>query len=296
LIESNVPCESPEHKNYQPSADRRITTACLLAAGSGNRLRPFTDSAPKCLTEVNGQPILQSLVKCLLDNGFKRLVIVVGHLEHCIRSFLSEYEGDLTIEFITNPIYKTTNNIYSLWLAQEKIKESTLLIESDLIFDDSLLESLLYPDKIAISPMQPWMNGTVVSLDSRNRVSAFRMANDAYRAGPLFKTVNIYGLSRLSWEKVFQRIEVYISNGRVNEYYEMVFKEMVADGSLSLEAVFFDPERWYEIDTLEDHKNAESMLDRIKACAESFGRDALTPAIVSGIPLLKGDPSLDPLS
>ena len=81
-----------------------------------------------------------------------------------------------------------------------------------------------------------------------------------------------------------------------HEYYEMVFKEMVADGSLSLEAVFFDPERWYEIDTLEDHKNAESMLDRIKACAESFGRDALTPAIVSGIPLLKGDPSLDPLS
>ncbi len=258
-------------------------------------MSPLTNSVPKCLTEVNGQPILQLLVKGLLDNGFKRLIIVVGHLEHCIRSFLSKYEGDLTIEFVTNPIYKTTNNIYSLWLAKEKIQEATLLIESDLILDYSLLESLLYPDKIAISPMQPWMDGTVVSLDSQNKVSAFCMANDD-RADSLFKTVNIYGLSQLSWKKVFEQIERYISNGRVNEYYEKVFKEMVANGSLSLEAVFFDPERWYEIDTIEDLKNAACILNQIEAYSETLGQDALIPAEISEIAIPNGGLSLEPLS
>jgi len=106
-------------ENYR-IRENRITTACLLAAGTGSRLYPFTESVPKCLTEVNGQPILQLLVDALLDNGFKRLVVVVGHLEHHIRSFLSKNGGGLTIEYITNPLFQTTNNIYSLWLAKEK--------------------------------------------------------------------------------------------------------------------------------------------------------------------------------
>ncbi len=258
-------------ENYR-IRENRITTACLLAAGTGSRLHPFTDSVPKCLTEVNGQPILQLLVDALLDNGFKRLVVVVGHLEHHIRSFLNKNGGGLTIEFITSPLFQTTNNIYSLWLAKEKIQESSLLIESDLIFDPSLLGGLLYPDKIAISPVQPWMSGTLVSMNSQNRVSAFNMGLIAYNVSmspSMFKTVNIYSLSRLSWQKVFKRLEVYVSNGKVNEYYETVFKEMVANGSLSLEGVFFNPQHWYEIDTVEDLKNAECILDQIEAFNET---------------------------
>ncbi len=259
-------------ENYH-NRENRITTVCLLAAGTGSRLYPYTDSAPKCLTEVNGQPILQLLVDGLLDNGFKRLVVVVGHLEHCIRSFLSKNGGGLTIEYITNPLFQTTNNIYSLWLAKEKIQESSLLIESDLIFDHSMLENFLYPDKIAISPVQPWMSGTLVSMNSRNRVSAFNMGMNAYNISTnktMFKTVNIYSLSWLSWQKVFKRLDVYISNGKVNEYYETVFREMVANGSLSLEGVFFDPQLWYEIDTVEDLKNAERILDQIEAFNETL--------------------------
>jgi choline kinase len=258
-------------ENYR-IREKRITTACLLAAGTGSRLNPFTDSVPKCLTEVNGQPILQLLVEALLDNGFKRLVVVVGHLEHHIRSFLSKNGGGLTIEYITNPLFQTTNNIYSLWLAKEKIQESSLLIESDLIFDHSMLEDFLYPDKIAISPVQPWMSGTLVSMNSQNRVSSFNMGIDVYNISMspnLFKTVNIYSLSRLSWQKVFKRLDAYISNGKVSEYYEMVFKEMIANGSLSLEGVCFDPEHWYEIDTAEDLKNAECILDQIEAFNEA---------------------------
>ncbi len=60
----------------------QITTALLLAAGTGCRLRPLTDNQPKCLTEIDGIPILERLVDCLCQQGFRRLVVVVGYLEH----------------------------------------------------------------------------------------------------------------------------------------------------------------------------------------------------------------------
>ncbi|TDJ48494.1 MAG: phosphocholine cytidylyltransferase family protein [Nitrospina sp.] len=237
-----------------------ITTALLLAAGKGHRLQPLTDSMPKCLIEINGITILERLIDNLCDNGFKRLVIVVGYLDHCIRRFVNEYGGDLTIEFVTNPLFQTTNNIYSLWLARKKIRESFLLVESDLVFESSQLEGLLNPDRIAISYRQPWMNGTTVTMDSLNRVTAFGMGSNGFVEDTSYKTVNIYSLSNASWRRVVERLELYISSGKVNEYYEVVFKEMIADGSLSMEGVFFDPEFWYEIDTPTDLVNAERIL------------------------------------
>ena len=248
----------------------RVTTALLLAAGSGNRLQPLTDSIPKCLIEINGRPILERLIDNLCDNGFKRLVIVVGYMDHCIRRFVNEYAGDLTIEFITNPLYQTTNNIYSLWLARNKIQESFLLVESDLVFESSQLEGLLYPNKIAISRMQPWMNGTTITIDSLNRVQAFGMGGNGYTEITRYKTVNIYSLSDSTWRKVVERLELHISSGKVNEYYEVVFKEMIADGSLSMDGVFFDPERWYEIDTPADLANAERILEETDTYPEAY--------------------------
>ena len=248
----------------------RVTTALLLAAGSGNRLQPLTDSIPKCLIEINGRPILERLIDNLCDNGFKRLVIVVGYMHHCIRRFVNEYAGDLTIEFITNPLYQTTNNIYSLWLARNNIQESFLLVESDLVFESSQLEGLLYPNKIAISRMQPWMNGTTITIDSLNRVQAFGMGGNGYTEITRYKTVNIYSLSDSTWRKVVERLELHISSGKVNEYYEVVFKEMIADGSLSMDGVFFDPERWYEIDTPADLANAERILEETDTYPEAY--------------------------
>ncbi|MBW2287899.1 MAG: phosphocholine cytidylyltransferase family protein [Deltaproteobacteria bacterium] len=253
-------------------SETRITTACLLAAGTGSRLRPLTDSIPKCLTEINGRPILERLVSCLREQGFKRLVVVVGHLEQCIREFLDDHAGDLVVEYVRNPVYRTTNNIYSLWLAGSEIQESFLLIESDLIFESPLLEGLLIPDKIAVSRQRPWMNGTTIAMDASGHVRSFHGASSTSprrsgRVAPLrdstYKTVNICSLSSASWSRVLPRLERIIADGGVNEYYEVVFAEMVADGSLDFECVVFDADQWYEVDRLEDVPGAERMTRRI---------------------------------
>jgi len=268
--------------------ETRITTACLLAAGTGSRLQPLTHSIPKCLTEINGRPILERLISSLRKQGIKRLVVVVGHLEQCIRKSLDDCAGDLVNEYVRNPIYRTTNNIYSLWLAGSEIQESFLLIESDLIFEASLLEDLLIPDRIAVSRILPWMNGTTIAMNSSGEVAFFhktptvralpkvrvgRMSDSAY------KTVNICSLSRATWSRVLPRLEQAIADGRVNEYYEAVFSEMVDDGSLSFECVLFDQNQWYEVDTLEDLPGAERIGRRIGSRTTRPGRPFLPASL-----------------
>lgn len=168
----------------------------------------------------------------------------------------------MQLDYVFNPLYSTTNNIYSLWLARKAIEEPFVLVESDLVFENSMIEPMLTPDTIAISNTLPWMNGTVVELKADKSVKAFHVSHNVDDARQ-YKTVNIYGLSLESWHKVVERLDSHIAEGRVNEYYETVFANMVADGSLILDAVFFDENKWYEIDSMKDLHQAELMFPRV---------------------------------
>jgi len=245
--------------NNTYNKNERITTALLLAAGTGTRLYPLTKNMPKCLTLVNGISILERLVSCLNQQGFKRLIVVTGYLENQIRAILGKRVGDMAIDYIFSALYETTNNIYSLWMAREIITDPFLLIESDLVFDGSLLDDMLYPDRIAVARMQLWMNGTTVTVNQCKHVTKFHNC-----AGHLdeirYKTVNIYSFSLSSWHDILKRLNQYISDGIVNDFYEVIFAKMVTDGSLSLQAVSFDSKPWYEIDTIADLAEAEKLF------------------------------------
>ena len=245
---------------YSYHNNERITTALLLAAGIGSRLYPLTQNEPKCLTIVNAMSILERLLSNLNQHGFKRLVVVTGHMENRIRDFLGNKVGNIAIDYIFSPLYETTNNIYSLWMAREVINEPFLLLESDLVFDESLLDAMLYPDRIAVAKVQPWMNGSCVTINKSQLVKAF-LEDNADSFGKIkYKTVNIYSISLTSWHCIVKKLDKRISDGKVNDYYETVFAEMIADGSLSLKIVSFDGKPWYEIDTIEDLAKAEKLF------------------------------------
>ncbi len=244
-----------------------ITTALLLAAGMGTRLHPLTLDTPKCLTEVGGVPILKRLVDNLRAQGFKRLIVVIGHLGNCIKEFLQQHAGDMQVDYVTNPNYRTTNNIYSLWLARKQIREPFLLVENDLVFETCMLDEMLHTDKMAISKILPWMNGTTVELGPDRQVTAFRMGGDVCNDARQYKTVNLYSFSLSSWNKIEERLSRYVLKGKLGGYYEVVFAEMVANGTLSFDAVFFDKDRWYEIDTNVDLREAGNMLSRPRSIA-----------------------------
>lgn len=238
---------------------KKITTVVLLAAGTGSRLRPLTLDAPKCLTVVNNKPLIQHLLDTFRTQGVKKIIVVTGYLEHLIREYMNEHVQDMQMEYVFNADYETTNNIYSLWLARQAINEPFLLVESDLFFDAKLLNKMMYPNRIALSIRLPWMNGTTVSLDKNHQVDRFYMSTDTTEKQH-YKTVNICSLSLDSWYKVLARLDNYIDKKNLNAYYEAVFLDLVANKTLFFEAVMFDENRWYEIDTTEDLDAAEKLF------------------------------------
>lgn len=238
----------------------RISTALLLAAGTGSRLFPLTKSSPKCLTLVNEKSILERLIINLKKQGFERLVIITGYEKEGIMDFLGSKSGNLSIEYINSPLYRTTNNIYSLWMARNIISEPFVLFESDLVLSTSLLDEMMLPDKIAVAQMEPWLNGTTVSVNKLNQVTQFQIGTTDIYTDIRYKTVNIYSFSLSSWRAIVKRLNQYISDGNVNCYYETVFSEMIDDRGLSLESVSFDHQPWYEIDTIHDLSEAEKLF------------------------------------
>lgn len=239
--------------------DANITTALLLAAGTGSRLKPLTEFAPKCLTEVCGETILGRLVSNLLEEGFEKLVVVVGHQSDQIRRFLTLNAGDLEVQYVDCPEYANTNNIYSLWMASPHVQGPFVLIESDLIFDSELLGQMRTPNRIAVVSAEDHMHGTTVSFSRLGRIKSFSVGGLGDRRLS-HKTVNIYSLSAAVWEEAKLRLDLHISAGRVDDYYEVVFADMANDGSLPFRAVNFDGGFWSEIDTLDDLVATELMM------------------------------------
>lgn len=239
----------------------RPRTALLLAAGMGSRLAPLTDTTAKCLVGLSGVPILERLLRTLGRYEFTRLVVVVGHESDAIQDYLGDRCGGIEIDYVTSSCYRTTNNIYSLWLARQSVDEAVVLIEADLVFDEVLFAEMLHPDRAAISRQLPWMNGTTVTLDATG-VAAFCLGEMSRPDATHYKTVNMYSFSRETWRAICGRLDTYIAAKRTGDYYESVFAEMVADGSLALTPVLFDADSWYEVDTLEDLAAAEIVFPR----------------------------------
>jgi choline kinase len=154
-------------------------------------------------------------------------------------------------------------------MARKVINEPFLLLESDLVYDPSLLEDMLYPDRIAIAKMQPWMNGTFVTIDKHQRVKAFFAGDTDCPDETRYKTVNIYSISLNSWRRVVNKLDKHIVAGNLKDYYEIVFAELVAEGNLAFEAVSFDGKPWYEIDTMEDLANAEKQFSSASCMAKN---------------------------
>ena len=108
------------------------------------------------------------------------------------------------------------------------------------------------------------MNGTTITTDNfvSDRVASINLGTNSNANGSTYKTVNIYGFSLESWERICKRLDFWIAAGKVNDYYEAVLSEMVGNGSLDFQCVYFDMDRWYEIDTTDDLQNCEMLLQQ----------------------------------
>ena len=240
--------------------------AIILAAGMGSRLKELTSNIPKCMIEVNGESLIKRLLKILIKYKVNDVVLVVGYKSEVLIDYISKLELDVKVTYIYNKEYNTTNNIYSLFLAKPEIlKEDILLLESDLIFDEQVIEKLVSSPEnnlAVVSSYEHWMDGTCVEIDEKKNITNFIFSNDFNFnfTDKLYKTVNIYKFSLDFMKSYIILLETYLKIKDKKDYYETIFRYLIQIRPKELKALVLENEKWYEIDNKEDLEIAEGLF------------------------------------
>lgn len=241
--------------------------AIILAAGMGKRLKELTSEATKCMVKVNGVAMIDRMMGHLDKLGLSRIVVVVGYEGQKLMDYIDALGVSTPVVYVDNNIYNKTNNIYSLYLAKDYlVQEDTILLESDLVFEEAVLHRLInhpYPSLVLVDKFESWMDGTVVTLDEQDNIKSFvaKREFDFNRIDEYYKTVNIYKFSKEFSELYYVPfLEIYCKALGTNEYYEQVLKVITFLEDPHIKAVKLEGEKWYEIDDVQDLDIAETIF------------------------------------
>ena len=257
--------------------------AIILAAGMGKRLKELTQNNTKCMVKVNGVTLIDRMLHQIDKQHLSRIVIVIGYEGQKLMDYITTLDIQTPIVYVNNPIYDKTNNIYSLYLARDYLcKEDTLLFESDLIFDDVVIDLLMEDPRETLALVDKyasWMDGTCVKLGEDDSIEAFVPGKkfkfeeiDCY-----YKTVNIYKFSKYFSETYYVPfLDAYSKALGDNEYYEQVLRVITMLDEPVIKAKRLNGQLWYEIDDIQDLDIAESMFtpdeeERVELLQQRYG-------------------------
>lgn len=241
--------------------------ALILAAGMGKRLGELTKGNTKCMVKVNGITLIDRVLGQLSKLSLDRIIIVIGYEGQKLKRYIGDRYMGKDIIYVENPIYYKTNNIYSLALAKDYLtQDNTILLESDLIFEDSIFDLLLNdpnPNVALVAKYESWMDGTMVRLDKDNNIVNF-VPKKAFRYEDIdlyYKTVNVYKFSKeFSLHQYVPFLNAYCEALGNNEYYEQVLRVITLLDNCNLKARPLEEQKWYEIDDIQDLDIAETVF------------------------------------
>lgn len=241
--------------------------AIILAAGMGKRLGELTKNNTKCMVEVGGVKLIERALRILDKKSLSRIILVVGYQYENLTTFVNSLQLATPIEYIVNDVYNRTNNIFSLSLAKEQMmQEDTLLLESDLIFEERLID-LLIEDKrdtlALVDKFESWMDGTCIVVDENDNITDFIPGKllKYHEKEHYYKTVNIYKFGAEFSQNVYVPfLEAYAKVMGNNEYYETVIKLILMLDKNTMKAKRLNGEMWYEIDDIQDLDIAQTLF------------------------------------
>ena len=141
--------------------------AVILAAGEGQRLRPFTVTKPKAMLSIAGKPILQYVVEALEQNGIREVVIVVGYHREQIFDYLGMGEQfGIDITYVTQE--KQLGTAHALSQVKKAVKGEFLLLPGDnLINADTIARFVtVKPNALLVKTVEnPSRYGVVLTDD-----------------------------------------------------------------------------------------------------------------------------------
>ena len=257
--------------------------AIILAAGMGKRLKDLTQNNTKCMVKVNGVTLIDRMLHQIEEQHLSRIVIVVGYEGQKLIDYIATLDIQTPIVYVNNPIYDKTNNIYSLALAKDWLcKEDTLLFESDLIFEDAVIDALVKDPRetlALVDKYESWMDGTCVKLSADDDIEAF-VPGKKFKFNEIdsyYKTVNIYKFSKhFSETHYVPFLDAYQSALGQNEYYEQVLRVISMLDNPGIKAKRLNGQLWYEIDDIQDLDIATSMFipdedQRVQLLSSRYG-------------------------
>lgn len=229
--------------------------AIILAAGMGTRLLPYTQTKPKSLVEINGEPIVERQIRFLKEAGIHDITIVVGYYADQFEYLRHKYSVSITF----NPAYKKYNNLYSLYLVKEKLADS-YIVEADVYLCENIFEKNKPngTSKEYIIQRNTDRIEWIVRFKESNQISVIEMG---------VPTNQDYIMSGVSyWCKADTiKLKTHLENTIQDEqlfkdmYWNDIAKARLEEFALHIQCL--EAEDCYEIDTVEELKLLENILN-----------------------------------
>jgi 2,3-bisphosphoglycerate-independent phosphoglycerate mutase len=230
-----------------------IENAVILAAGLGSRLRPLTDEVPKCLTEINGKPLLLHALEALGRHGVKRAAVVIGYLGDIIKANVGDAHAGVQVEYVENVRYAETGTARSASLASSYLEAGAYLIEGDTIFDPALLGQGAPRPTWFVDRFADGATGSQLGADDDGRIVSHRMMRDRGEAAP-DSTLKSCGVLRIPADYGKQFCAWLAEAGDADYYDDVIARHL--DVPIYAESANGHP--WVEIDDAEDLRAAEA--------------------------------------
>ena len=235
----------------------------ILAAGMAKRLRPLTDEKPKCLLEVGGKTLLQRTVDAMISAGVKEFVVVTGYRAEMIREFLTVNYQLSIINYIDNVDFEHNNNIFSLWLAMQKLHgQEVLLMDSDILCDPEAVHRVARKTNPALAMQQHELGEEEMKIvvDEAGRIT--EISKTCSPADAIGESVGIEKMTPAYTEAIYQELrKMILDEGQIDIFYERAFERLIPQGH-TFEVVDTTDLFSYELDTPEDLEKASAALPK----------------------------------
>ncbi|MBO4601766.1 MAG: phosphocholine cytidylyltransferase family protein [Salinivirgaceae bacterium] len=235
--------------------------AVILAAGTASRLRPLTSNTPKCLLKVNGKTLLERTLDNFISNGITEFLIVTGYLQEMIIDFVKKNYPELNVKFLYNKDFATTNNIYSLYLAEEfACGNDFILSDSDILFSKDIITALLAdknPDVLAMNRHELGEEEIKIISDSERNVLEISKVCSIEKA--VGESVGLEKMSAEYSAALYKELHQMIDNeGLSDVFYEKAFERLIPQGHIFK---YLDTTDFFsmEIDTVEDYDKIKDL-------------------------------------
>ncbi|MBR2523966.1 MAG: adenylyltransferase/cytidyltransferase family protein [Clostridiales bacterium] len=235
--------------------------ALILNSGMGKRMGILTSEHPKCMTELNPmETILSRQLKQLADIGVKDVVMTTGLFDSVLTEYCNSLELGLNYTFVKNPVYDTTNYIYSIYCAREYLDDDIILMHGDLVFENSVID-MVYASETSCMTVSstlplPEKDFKAVIRDGQVVKVGINFFSDAMAAQPLYK------FRREDWRIWLDKIIEFCSAEKTSCYAENALNEL--DGACNIRALDFEDRLCAEIDNPEDLENVSAWLRRVE--------------------------------